>query len=515
MASTRKTLPPAGKLARHVLLPPLLAVVAICCLLLAIAVAFGQGGAKATNPLAKQGPSHDDLARQLATDLEGTPSPADIRRAQKPLSERRRLLAAHPYFSLYTIAKQRFGVSLYLVAAVHYQETGFGKAPAQYATYRRWTRHRNAIRHIVRPTRYPHKTARHPSTNDDFDVVMAIGAGLKAARLHGLGPGATRTIAKRYGASPEGRLSAAMVLERARAWQLLGTLPMPGSGELATPVKGVVGGCGYFGCPRPGHLHNGVDFLAPSGVPIHAADGGVVASVESPGESGGYGNFVCIQHRPNLATCYAHMSAFAASIRPGARVWRGQVIGLVGSTGSSTAPHLHFEVRRGPAAVLGVRGRPAAAALRRGPGDRASEDGVLGARDRARRATLGGPCRAQLRPPWQALRAASATGTGEPEDPDEPVPDPPIDATPRAQPRGPLAHTGGTRPTETTPARPAPPAHAPQPATPAAPEPAPAPAPEEDTGTGGAAVDFSAPPPPPPPPADPVEAQPAPAQGGG
>ena len=84
---------------------------------------------------------------------------------------------------------------------------------------------------------------------------------------------------------------------------------MPGSGELATPVKGVVGGCGYFGCPRPGHLHNGVDFLAPTGVPIHAADGGVIASVESPGDSGGYGNFVCIQHRPHLATCYAHTFA--------------------------------------------------------------------------------------------------------------------------------------------------------------------------------------------------------------
>ena len=241
-----------------------------------------------------------------------------------------------------------------------------------------------------------------------------------------------------------------MVLERARAWQLLGTLPMPGSGELATPVKGVVGGCGYFGCPRPGHLHNGVDFLAPSGVPIHAADGGVVASVESPGESGGYGNFVCIQHRPNLATCYAHMSAFAASIRPGARVWRGQVIGLVGSTGSSTAPHLHFEVRRGPAAVLDLRGRPAAAALRRGPGDRASEDGVLGARDRARRGRRGGSRRLRCARRRHGAPAPGATGAAATtEDPDEPVPDPPIDATPLRSRAAPST-SGGTRPTDTT-----------------------------------------------------------------
>lgn len=73
-----------------------------------------------------------------------------------------------------------------------------------------------------------------------------------------------------------------MVIERARAWRLLGMLPLPGIGELATPVKGVVGGCGYVGCPRPGHLHNGVDFLAPQGTPIHAADIGTVALLESP-----------------------------------------------------------------------------------------------------------------------------------------------------------------------------------------------------------------------------------------
>ncbi|HEV2060244.1 MAG TPA: M23 family metallopeptidase, partial [Solirubrobacteraceae bacterium] len=322
---------------------------AVLCLLLTIAISFGQS-AKATNPLVKE-PTHDEIAHQLTTDLEGKPTPADIRRAIKPLSERKRLLAEHPYYSLYTLAKQRFGVSLYLVAAVHYQETGFKQAPPTYATHRRWTRHRSAIKGIVRPARYPHQTRRHPHTSDDFDVVMTIAAGLKANGARGLANrDATNAVAKRYGATPEGRLSATMVLERARAWQLLATLPMPGRGELATPVKGLVGGCGYFGCPRPGHLHNGVDFLAPSGTPIHAADGGVVVSVESPGQSGGYGNFVCIQHRPSLASCYAHMSGVAVGVRPGARVRRGQVIGLVGSTGHSTAPHLHFEVRRGAAA---------------------------------------------------------------------------------------------------------------------------------------------------------------------
>ncbi|MFP5362965.1 MAG: peptidoglycan DD-metalloendopeptidase family protein [Thermoleophilia bacterium] len=331
------------------LLPPLLAGAAILCLLFAVAISFAQPGAKADNPLAANTSTPDEIAQQLTLNLEGRPSPADIARAQKPLGERQRLLNAHPYFPLYRIASERFGVSWHLVAAVHYQETGFGEAPKTLAEKEHWKRHRNASAALTRPASYPNRTDRHPSVRDDFDVVMAIAANLERHGARSLGDGAQRALAGRYGAGPEGRLATAMVIERARAWRLLGTLPLPGSGELATPAKGVVGGCGYFGCPRPGHLHNGVDFLAPTGTPIHAADGGIVATVESPGESGGYGNFVCLQHRPHLATCYAHMSAFAAAVRPGARVKRGQVIGLVGSTGHSTAPHLHFEVRRGTA----------------------------------------------------------------------------------------------------------------------------------------------------------------------
>ena len=291
--------------------------------------------------------------KQLSADLEGTITPADIRRAQKPLSERRRLLAAHPYYSLYTIAKQRFGVSLFLIAAAHYQETGFGKAPPTLAKNPSWLRYRTAATRtsIVRPTRYPHRSTTHPSVKDDFDVVMALAAQLKANKAQqSLAGTAAKALAVRYGSSPQGQLATAMVIERAKAWRLLGIFPLPGRGELATPVKGVVGGCGYFGCPRPGHLHNGVDFLAPSGTPIHAVDAGTITLVEGISQSGGYGNFVCVQHRPHLASCYAHMSAYASSVHLGARVKRGEVIGLVGSTGSSTAPHLHFEVRRGPAA---------------------------------------------------------------------------------------------------------------------------------------------------------------------
>ena len=485
----RESLQSAKRLARHAPPPPLLAVIVLCCMLLSVVIAFGPS-AKAMDPFAEQQPpSLDELAQQLPAHLEGAPSAADIRRAQKPVGERRRLLSAHPYFSLYTIAKRRFGVSLYLVAAVHYQETGFAKAPKRYARYRRWTRHRTkAIRNVLRPARYPHKTTRHPSIRDDFDVVMAIAAGLKANGAKGLGGAAGRAVAKRYGRDPEGRLSTAMVLERARAWQLLGTLPLPGNGELATPVKGVVGGCGYFGCPRPGHLHNGVDFLAPSGTPIHAVDGGVIASVESPGESGGYGNFVCIQHRPHLASCYAHMNAFAATVRPGARVKRGQVIGLVGSTGSSTAPHLHFEVRRGPAACSQCAVDPLP--LLSGDVPEAALPAMTGfAPVVARSATAAVAVTVAPAPaPAQTTTPAVDDATHD----DAQFPDPPLEATVTPPPAPAGTRSRGTRPPTTAPQRRAP---APLPAAPAAAQPAPAgaTAPAQDNGTGGAAAHFTPP----------------------
>lgn len=95
-----------------------------------------------------------------------------------------------------------------------------------------------------------------------------------------------------------------------------------------------------LGIVRP---HEGVDFGAPYGAAVHAAAGGQVTEA---GEVGGYGNLVVIGHGDGVETRYGHLSRFAARIFPGARVARGQVIGYVGSTGLSTGPHLHFEVRR-------------------------------------------------------------------------------------------------------------------------------------------------------------------------
>ena len=89
-------------------------------------------------------------------------------------------------------------------------------------------------------------------------------------------------------------------------------------------------------------LHPGVDYAAPRGTPILAAGNGVIEKV---GPTSGYGNFILIKHTNGYETGYGHQSAFAKGIVPGVRVRQGQIIGYVGSTGLSTGPHLHFEIR--------------------------------------------------------------------------------------------------------------------------------------------------------------------------
>lgn len=88
------------------------------------------------------------------------------------------------------------------------------------------------------------------------------------------------------------------------------------------------------------HFHTGIDFTAPRGTEIYATGDGVVEDVTSKGR--GYGNHVIIDHGFGYQTLYAHMSKF--KVRIGEKVKRGDVIGYVGSTGTSTAPHLHYEV---------------------------------------------------------------------------------------------------------------------------------------------------------------------------
>jgi murein DD-endopeptidase MepM/ murein hydrolase activator NlpD len=129
-----------------------------------------------------------------------------------------------------------------------------------------------------------------------------------------------------------------------------GTMPLPpgaikaGSGSMIWPVDGPIAS-GFGARTIEGHYeyHPGIDIAVMEGTPIRAALAGTVAFTESEAESGGYGNYTCIDHGGGLSTCYAHQSAFA--VNPGQPVEQGEVIGYSGCTGYCLGPHVHFEVR--------------------------------------------------------------------------------------------------------------------------------------------------------------------------
>ena len=108
-------------------------------------------------------------------------------------------------------------------------------------------------------------------------------------------------------------------------------------GQLGWPVVGPV--TSGFGT-RWGRLHAGIDIAVPSGTPVHAAAAGTVIYA---GVLGGYGNLVVVDHGNGITTAYGHNSGFASSV--GQQVAQGDVIASSGSTGHSTGPHVHFEVR--------------------------------------------------------------------------------------------------------------------------------------------------------------------------
>lgn len=129
-----------------------------------------------------------------------------------------------------------------------------------------------------------------------------------------------------------------------------GSMPLPpgaikaGSGSMIWPVDGpIASGFGPRTIEGSYEYHPGIDIAVPEGTPIRAALPGTVAFTQSEAESGGYGNYTCIDHGDGLSTCYAHQSAFA--VNPGQQVEQGEVIGYSGCTGYCLGPHVHFEVR--------------------------------------------------------------------------------------------------------------------------------------------------------------------------
>jgi murein DD-endopeptidase MepM/ murein hydrolase activator NlpD len=108
---------------------------------------------------------------------------------------------------------------------------------------------------------------------------------------------------------------------------------------LSWPLAGDV--TGRFGEQRSGHRHEGIDIPREPGTPIRAAGAGTVVMREW---QDGYGNYTCIRHATVLS-CYAHQSRF--HVKLGQAVDAGDVIGYTGDSGTSEAPHLHFEIRLG------------------------------------------------------------------------------------------------------------------------------------------------------------------------
>ncbi len=107
-------------------------------------------------------------------------------------------------------------------------------------------------------------------------------------------------------------------------------------------------------------FHDGIDIRGRRGAEIYATAGGVITRA---GRNGGYGNYVELQHRDGYETAYAHMKKIL--VKRGQKVKRGDVIGLVGNTGRSTGPHLHYEIRRNDKVLDPARYMDIAAALKK------------------------------------------------------------------------------------------------------------------------------------------------------
>jgi murein DD-endopeptidase MepM/ murein hydrolase activator NlpD len=102
-------------------------------------------------------------------------------------------------------------------------------------------------------------------------------------------------------------------------------------------------------------FHYGLDLAAPPGTPVYAAADGVVGMA---GWNGNYGNYVRIDHGPHISTGYAHLAAIVTTLKEGARVKQGDMVGFVGMTGLATGPHLCFQLMDGKKQLNPLTARP-------------------------------------------------------------------------------------------------------------------------------------------------------------
>lgn len=181
-----------------------------------------------------------------------------------------------------------------------------------------------------------------------------LGAGVAGAVI--LTGGAIAAMAAAPGATaaaqPDPRVDAMSVLDPAIRPAAVPTANNPGR---RMPLDKFSVSALYLATgPHAGGIHHGLDLAAPTGTPVYAAEGGTVVQAA---ENGGFGNSVTIKTSDGLRIVYAHLSKILA--KKGDTVATGARIGLVGSTGHSTGPHLHLQVNKlrhttDPVAWLGV-----------------------------------------------------------------------------------------------------------------------------------------------------------------
>ena len=178
---------------------------------------------------------------------------------------------------------------------------------------------------------------------------LAIATGLVGLSLAGVAHADSSTGAPATAAVVETRAAQTVNDQQVRTlFQTWKRLDTPGTVGIAIPSVQPVDKLNFtsnFGIrsdPFQGtaRMHAGVDIPGTRGTPIYATADGTIAHAE---RMGGYGNMVEIDHGKGIATRYGHMSKLL--VEPGTRVSRGQLIGLMGSTGRSTGNHLHYEVR--------------------------------------------------------------------------------------------------------------------------------------------------------------------------
>jgi murein DD-endopeptidase MepM/ murein hydrolase activator NlpD len=183
---------------------------------------------------------------------------------------------------------------------------------------------------------FDQEIARHMARREDLGLTALLQRQLKDADADRQLPGRPDTALPRPSTALHARRAAAIDAYRQQAGPTDGMFMLPVEGQHTSGF-----GMRLHPIDHEERLHSGMDIAAPTGTPIQAAAAGQVVF---SGTQAGYGNVVVIQHEEGYSTLYAHTTANLVSV--GTTVSQGQPIATVGSTGRSTGPHLHFEVRK-------------------------------------------------------------------------------------------------------------------------------------------------------------------------